>query len=441
MRVPSSFQSLILAFCLILTSAGFVSADSDVALPTADPVDHGMSQELLDQIPTRLSALVDGKKVPGFVTLVARDGKVVHFEAFGSMDVEREKPMRTDTIFRMYSMTKPVTGAAIMILADRGKIDVSDPVSKYIPEFADMKVLVTNEDGTAEMVPADRPITIHHLLTHTSGLSYGFLGSAVSKYYVESGAESRDLTPAEFAAKAAELPLVAQPGEAWNYSIAMDVLARIIEVVSDQTFGEFLQAEIFGPLDMKDSGFSVPDEDLERFAANYGPTPAKDGMVLLDNPETSSFRTPPGRESGGGGMVGTTTDYFRFAQMLLNGGTLDGTRIISEEGVATMTRQQLGPELGDTPLGTLGSFASSALFKGIGFGYTGAVVFDGVPQTIFGGAGEYSWGGIASTDFWIDKSENIVGLVMTQLLPTGSYPTRQMMHSAAYAAITDSYKN
>ncbi len=449
-------------------------ADDHYGLPTAEPESVGMSAEKLGAIKASFQPLIDEQKVPGFVTVVARRGKIVHFEAFGSMDVERKKAMRPDTIFRLASMTKPVTGAAVMILVQEGKIAVSDPVSKYIPEFAEMEVLVQNEEGASRTVPADRLITIEHLLTHTAGLTLGPFPNAVAKLYVTAGlgysaeqfavlrgsggvigdtvdGDARwmstgfrpSLTLEELAKKVAEQPLLVQPGTQWNYSIAMDVLGRVVEVVSGQRYGDFLAKRIFAPLGMKDAGFHVPKEKVARFAANYAPRAA--GMVLTDDPARSSFLEVSGHDSGGGGMVGTASDYLRFAQMLLNGGELDGVRILSEESVQKMTSDQLGPKFGEAPLSTIlqvyevpPAVAIQAT-QGVGFGYCGAVVRDGAGNTGFGFPGQYSWGGAWSTDFWIDRPQKLVGLVLTQIT-AGTYPVRKILNDATYEALVERYE-
>lgn len=421
---------------LCVAVSGAVSA-GELGLPQGDPAQEGMSAEKLAAIPQQLGTFIDQGKLPGFVTVVARNGKVVHFEAFGKMDVERDKPMQRDTIFRMYSMTKPVTGAAVMTLVDAGEVSLDDPVHQYIPAFEDMEVLIEKEDGTTELVPAEHPITLKHLMTHTSGLVYGIFDTGkLGELYREANVNtdgSSGLTLEEFANRAASMPLKCEPGTEWHYSIAMDVLGRVVEVVTGQRFGDYLAETIFEPLGMTDSGFYVPAEKADRFAANYGPDP-ETGMTLLDDPANSAFLKEPSLDSGGGGMVGTAADYLRFAQMLLNGGELDGVRVLSEEAVEEMTSNHLPQEWGEAPLNLMAGLS----FKGVGFGYCGAVPMDGYGNTLFGGEGEYTWGGYASTDFWIDKHENIVGMVLTQLIPTGTYPTRPMMHNAVEAAIVES---
>ncbi len=426
--------SLLLMAC-VLSAVSY--AQPPLGLPSADPASVGMSAEVLAAIPAKFASFIEEGKVPGFVTVVAREGKVVHFEAFGQRDVERGKPMIKDTIFRMYSMTKPITGVAIMILVDEGKLRVSDPVSKFIPEFADSKVLVQGEDGTTELAPATTPLTIKHLLTHTSGLTYG-RNPKVREFYEQHGVQiphESPLTLEEFAKRAAKVPLICEPGSAWHYGISIDILGRVVEVASGRPFDAFLEERIFEPLGMKDTGFFVPPEHMERFAANYKRT-KEGGMELLDDPKDSPFLKPPRLPSGGGGAVGTAADYLRFAQMILNGGELDGVRIVSEQSIGELTKQQLPPELGNTPLGS----ALPLISRGIGFGYAGAVVMEGYNHTLIGSAGTYAWGGLASTDFWVDPKQELIGMVLTQLTPMGSYPTRAVMLQATNAALVERRK-
>lgn len=426
---------LVLSLCLLTAVAG--ASEHRFGLPEGSAADHGMSEGDLDAIPGKFDQLLESEKLAGLITVVARDGEVVHFEAFGSMDAERDKPMQHDTIFRMYSMTKPVTGVAVMILEEEGKLALTDPVSKYIPEFADLEVLVEQEGKEPFTVPAQAPMTIWHLMTHTSGLTYGFQPGTLPQMYNENGVNpsgDSGLTLEEFAKRAASMPLLFEPGSRWHYSVAMDVLGRIVEVASGQRYGDFLDARIFEPLGMKDSGFRVTDEQLPRFAANYGP--AKAPKELIDDPQTSPYRKVPSLDSGGGGMVGTASDYLRFAQMLLNGGELEGVRILSEESVDEMTTNQLPKGLGTAPVVLFPGIE----FAGMGFGYCGSATMDGYERTLFGGPGVYSWGGAASTDFWIDREEQIVGMVLTQLMPTATYPTRQIFQSSVYEALEKSYR-
>jgi CubicO group peptidase (beta-lactamase class C family) len=430
-------RRVLTSITLVLLSSP-VFAAGDLGLPVVEPESVGMSSKKLDMLPKSLGSYVDKGQLSGAVSVVARDGKIVHFEAIGKRDVERDLPMEKDTIVRMYSMTKPITGVAVMILIDEGKLKVSDEVSKFLPEFSEMTVLEVAEDGSTKIVPAKTAITIEHLLTHTSGLVYGiFDGGPLGELYNEAkintdGASGQTLE--DFSKAVAKMPLKVEPGTQWNYSVAMDVLGRVVEVVTGQRFGDFLEGRVFEPLKMVDAGFMVPADKVDRFAANYSPLDG--GITLLDDPKTSRYLKQPSLDSGGGGMVGTASDYLRFAQMLLNGGELDGVRILSEEAVKEMTSDHLGPEFGNSPLSTLGPYP----FGGIGFGYTGAVVKKGSKQTIFGTEGVYTWSGYANTDFWIDPTEKIVGIILTQLVPAGTYPTRIVMQNGTNGAITESYK-
>lgn len=420
-----------LAALLLATLPAFTDS-SIYGLPTAKPEELGLSAEKLAEVKTKLNAFVEKKQLPGFVIAVARDGKIGYFEAWGMRDVERSKPMTPDTIFRMYSMTKPITGAAVMTLVDAGKISLDDPVSKYIPEFKDMKVLVEKADGTTELVAAERPITIKHLMTHTSGLVYGLFDSGkLGEIYREKDINSdgsAGITLEEFAKRTAGVPLKSQPGVEWHYGVNMDILGRVVEVVSGKRYGDYLQEKIFGPLGMKDAGFSVPAGKADRLASNYGPQSG--GMTLLEDAATSPFLKVPSQDSGGGGSVMTAGDYLRFAQMLLNGGELDGVRVLSQKAVDEMTSNQLPASMGDAPL----NLFPGMKFTGIGFGYCGAVPMKGAVGTIFGDDGDYTWGGYASTDFWINKKTNTIGMVLTQLIPTSTYPTRSIMHNGVKAA-------
>jgi CubicO group peptidase (beta-lactamase class C family) len=404
--------------------------------------DVGVSTEKLEYIGQAMRRLIDENKIPGTVTLIARHGKVVHFETNGLRDVERNLPMEKDTIFRLYSQSKPVTGVAVMMLFEEGHFLLTDPISKYLPEFTDMEVYV----GEGNTEPA-LPITIQQLLTHTSGLTYSFLPTTVGPMYAAEGIDAslgRDATEAnpmflqntnkkptnlqEWSEALAKLPLVCQPGSAWNYSVSMDVLGRLIEVISGKTFGEFLKERIFSPLGMVDTGFYVPSDKINRFAANY--FPAEDGsMNLMDDPAKSNYGIVPDVESGGGGLVGTVGDYFKFAQMLSNKGEYEGKIYLGKKTVEFMMSNHLTPEFPDDPNGQRA--------WGIGFGLTGMVVTNPATAGLPMSKGTYGWGGAASTHFWVDHEEGMVGIVHTQLLPDGTYPIQQLMQLTAYQAIIE----
>ena len=329
-----------------------------------------------------------------------------------------------------------ITSVAVMMLYEEGRFLLTDPVANYLPEFKDMNVYMS--EGKSE--PANKPITIKHLLTHTSGISYDFYdGQPIAEIYKKEGltidaAYKNNMSLEAFIKKLAQQPLANHPGEDWHYGMSIDVLGRLVEVVSGQKFGDFLQDRVFNPLGMVDAGFHISDEKLERFAANYFKLP-NGNMMLLDPPKTSLYRQESPLQFGGAGLVCTAADYLRFAQMILNGGELEGVRLLSPTTVDLMTSNHLGPELGEAPLGSL--FPG---MTGLGFGLAGSVITDVAGTSISGSAGNYSWGGAASTDFWIDPTENLVGMVLTQLIPAGGWPTRSRMIQMTYQAIVDSNK-
>jgi CubicO group peptidase (beta-lactamase class C family) len=438
----SSHRARLVAGFVLAVAATAASA-ADQPFTVAKPEEVGFSSERLGRITAAMQRYVDAGNLPGVVTLVARRGKVVHFEAIGSRNVASGTPMTKDTLFRLYSQSKPVTAIATMILYEEGKFLLTDPVSKYLPEFEDMKVYLGEEGGQPKTETA-KPITIQHLLTHTAGLTYDFFQTPVAQMYAKAGTNgaapmSRLGSLEEWTRELAKLPLIAQPGEDWNYSVSIDVLGRLVEVTSGMSFRDFLRARIFGPLQMGDTDFYVPDDKLARFAANYSPTP--DGkMTMADDPQNSPYRKLPKIEMGGSGLVGTASDYFRFAQMLANGGELDGVRILAPSTVDLIMSDHLNPELRADPLSSLfsaGLFRSGARAWGLGFGLGGFVAVDPALSGIPMGVGTYSWGGAATTHFWVDRENEVVGIVLTQLLPDGTYPVRQMMQAMTYQALLD----
>lgn len=364
-----------------------------------------------------LQGLVDERKIAGAVALVTRDGEVVYSDAVGQRDVEAEAPMAEDTIFRIYSMTKPITSVGILILVDEGRISLDDPLSKYVPAFARVQVAVQGPDGKYRNVKAERAITIRDLLTHTSGLSYTFTASEhiaalYKKAGVSDGLRETPGTMADNVAKLAKLPLANQPGKAFHYGLSTDVLGHVIEKVSGQTLAEFFEERIFTPLDMKDTGFRVAEEDEDRLAAVYQPRaddktiePLPEGGVQSGNLSYSAT-TPLDRDSkyysGGAGLVSTARDYARFAQMLLDGGKLGDVQILAPETAAMMVQNQIG-DLQAGP-GTGDKF-------GLGVG----VAAEASPT--LGSAGSFTWGGFYNTLFWVDPEQKLVAVMMTQLFP------------------------
>ena len=376
-------------------------------LPRARPEEVGMRAQKLAQVNPAMQRLVDEERVAGVVVVVVRRGKVVHFEAVGKMDVEAARPMRRDTIFRIYSMTKPVTTVAAMMLLDEGKLKLDHPVAKYIPQFAGLKVFNPNGDP----LEPGREMTVRDLMRHTSGLTYGFFGdSAVDKLYGKAKVLDRGSSLEEMAGKLGEIPLLYQPGSRWLYSLSVDVLGRLIEVVSEKPLDEFFNERIFGPLDMVDTGFHVPDEKLDRFATSYGPDDDGEGLKAKDAPATSHYRHPPGLFSGGGGLVSTARDYARFCQMLLGRGELQGIRILRVETVEMMTRNQLPEEIMPIAFG-------KEKRHGTGFGLGFSVRVADTEWDPAGAIGEYGWGGAASTHFWISPRDDLFVVALQQYQP------------------------
>ena len=438
--LASILAAALLAACAPQESGDTAGAGETFAgLPRVTPESAGMSSERLDRIRPAFESYVTDGKLSGVITVVARDGQVVHFEASGYQDVEAGEPMTEDTLFRMYSMTKPIASAALMMLWEEGHFLLSTPLAAILPEFADTQVYVSGDGDDMETEPPRRPIVVRDLMTHTSGLTYTFIPSPVAASYAAAGLEgSADAVPhddlAHYVRELAKQPLLAHPGTAWNYSVGLEVAGRVVEVASGQTFGEFLKERIFDPLGMVDTAFHVPDEKLDRFAVNYAPTP-EGGMVVMDDPETSAYRTAPKVEMGGSGLVATAGDYLRFAQMLANGGELDGVRILGTQTVALMMDNHLGSAYGPSPMSSLN--LDMGMSEGMGYGLGGYSITDTGLTGLPASPGTYGWGGAASTDFLVDPEEELVAIVLTQLLPTGTYPLRPTMEVLTYQAIVD----
>lgn len=403
-----------------------------VAAPAQNGANNptGLSPERLARIGAVMNDHVAKGRIAGAIGLIARRGKVGYFETYGFQDKEAAIPMREDTIFRMYSMTKPITGVAVLILYEEGKFFLTDPVSKYLPEFANMKVaLVENDSETGKAyrsVPAQRQITILDLLRHTSGIDYrGPFDIDGKLVYEKIGTNNTDQTIAEMVKKIAQSPLVHQPGVMWEYGLSMDVLARLVEVVSGKTYDKFLDERIFKPLAMVDTGYNVPSDKASRFARLYAP----DGQSIKvsTSPAQSAYLKPAVNFGGGSQLVSTARDYLRFCQMLLNGGELDGVRILSRKSVELMSADHLG----DMPRGT------DLMGPGYGFGLTVAVSRGAGRTGATGSAGEYFWGGAAGTRFWIDPKEQMIGIFMIQILPHTNLTYGTQFRQLAYQAISD----
>jgi CubicO group peptidase (beta-lactamase class C family) len=405
-------------------------------MPHAIP--SGLSPARLKRIDQFLGeTYVDTGKLPGAVTLVARHGEIAHFGAVGKADVERGTPIATDTIFRIYSMTKPLTSVAFMMLVEDGKVALDDPVEAYIPAWKTLGVFVAGIPPQCVTERTGRPMQVIDLLRHTSGLTYGFqnrtnVDAAYRKAGIGEVATRGTLT--EMIDKLAGLPLEFSPGEAWNYSVSTDVLGHLVEVISGMPFQDFLKTQILEPLGMNDTDFQVAPDKASRFAACYNRAP--DGsLALQDDPITSAYLAPPTFYSGGGGLVSTAADYLTFCQMLLNGGQANGRRFLSRKTIALMTANHLPGGQDLTQLSR--SLFSEATNAGIGFGLGFAVNLDPAKVLLPGSMGEYYWGGAASTAFWIDPAEDLIVVFMTQLMPSSTYPLRRQLRTLVYSAFDD----
>ena len=393
--------------------------DSLSRVPHAAPEAVGMSSERLARLNTHLQKYVDDGKLSGLVSLVARKGKIVHLESFGKRDVEAGKPMETDSLIRIYSMTKPVIGVALMILHEEGKFQLKDRLSKHIPEFKDLKVLKEGEE-----VDPEHRLTVQRLLTHTGGFTYGIFGNTeVDQQYREAGV-LREKTLEQMIHNLAAVPLQSHPGERWHYSVSVDIQGYLVEVLSGMPLDEFLHQRIFEPLGMDDTFFQVPKDKIERFAANYRYSRTQK-MKLTDAPADSNFTKEITFFSGGGGLVSTAEDYWRFCQMLLNHGEFNGKRLLGRKSVELMTMDHLPVVLEEPdPTSTFGF--------GLGVQVVKNVAATGSPGSI----GEYSWGGAAGTIFWNDPAEDLNVILMIQLMGS-PYKLRQEMKAFVYASIVD----
>jgi CubicO group peptidase (beta-lactamase class C family) len=395
----------------------------------------GFSTERLARIDRFLQEKYVGPgRMPCAQFLLARNGETIHESVIGHCDVERGVALTDDTVFRIYSMTKPVTSVALMTLVEEGLIALDDPVAKHIPAWKDLAVYSAGL-GPYLTTPPARPMQVVDLMRHTSGLTYGFqsrtnVDAAYRKLKVEQMHGGHDLET--FIALLAKLPLEFSPGEAWNYSVSTDVVGYLVQKVAGKPLGQVLKERIFDPLKMTDTGFFVREDQRARFAACYDATP-QGGLKLQDDPAASPYLKPPALESGGGGLVSTAADYMRFANMLVNGGELEGRRILSPMTVRLMASNHLP---GDKDLTELSrSLFSESTNAGVGFGLGFAVVFDPPKTLIPGSKGEFYWGGAASTAFWVDPVEQVTAVFMTQLLPSSTYPIRRELRTLVYSAL------
>jgi CubicO group peptidase (beta-lactamase class C family) len=394
---------------------------TSIPLPQAAPEDVGLSTTRLERLGSVMRGEIERGRVPGAVALIARRGRLAYFESYGRLDPARAAPMAKDSIFRIYSMTKPIVSVAAMMLWEEGRFLLSDPIAKFLPELGALKVAVTR-GSELDLVDAERPITIQDLLRHTSGLTYEFRGSGpVHKKYMAEKIYTRNQSNADQVATLARLPLVHQPGTQWEYSRSTDVLGRLVEVLSGLTLGEYLQQYILTPLGMSDTAFHVPEPKHARLAEAFAKDPDTGSGVQLIN-----VHDAPKFESGGGGLVSTAGDYARFLQMLLNRGKLDGVRLLSRKTIELMTADHLGPITG----------APDLLLPGYGFGLGFAVRLAPGISHVPGSVGQYFWGGLAGTTFWVDPAEELFAVMLIQGPGQRDY-FRTLFRDLVYAAFDD----
>ena len=400
-----------------------------------DAAAAGMSTRALARISDHfIQRYIEPGKIAGALPVVYRKGALAYFEPLGRMDVARDSPMREDTIFRIYSMTKPITAVALMMLYEDGHFQLNDPVHRFIPQWRDLAVYAAGVVPNFVTRPVDRAMTIKDLFTHMSGLTYGFMNRtnvdhAYRKLGIGGGESATLRTMIDALAK---VPLEFSPGTRWNYSVASDVLGYLVEVMSGMSFDEYLRTRMFAPLGMKDTGFSVAEGSVDRFAANYS-RGADKTLRLEDDPRSSIYLKPHTFFSGGGGLVSTANDYLRFCRMLVNGGELDGVRILGRKTIELMTCNHL-PNDEDLTRWALGSFSETAN-DGYGFGLGFSINLGPARTATIGSAGEYAWGGAASTIFWVDPAEELVVILMTQFMPSATFNFRGQLKTLVYPAI------
>ena len=391
----------------------------------------GFLRDRLGRLAGHIERYVDDGKLPGALCLVSRGGEEAFFHAYGRRDVERDRPMRRDTVARFYSMTKPIASVALMMLYEEGRFQLDDPVAKTLPDWQGLTVFDRGDAERYVTKPPDAPLTIKHLLTHTSGLTYGFMNQhPVDALYRAANVTGGTLE--EMARKLATIPLKFSPGTRWNYGVSTDVCGHLVERFSGQALDAFVAERITVPLGMGETGFQVRDDAADRFAACYQHMPAG-GYRLQDDPARSRYRRRPAFLSGGGGMVGTIDDYHRFALMLLRNGELDGARLLGRKTVAYMASNHLP---GNCDLAAMGQpVFSETSYEGIGFGLGFSVVLDPATANVLDSPGAFAWGGAASTYFWIDPAEEVIVVFLTQLLPSSTYPIRRELKTLVYQAL------
>ncbi len=421
-------RSILFIFLCFSTALSFADAPAS-GLAMASPESVGMSSERVDRINALMQRYIDADLVAGTVTLVARKGKVVNFQALGLKDVEQNQPMTTDTIFRMASMTKPIASVALMMLYEQGWFQLDDPISNWLPEFSNMNIEVRTPGSDIVLLePAQTAITFMHVLTHTAGFQNSYRGDIPGYQSTMAVRDNEALD--SWTERLATLPLRYEPGTRWEYSAATSVVGRLVEVISGKTLDEFFHQEIFQPLQMTDTYFYLPEEKLHRFASLYGPDASNENRISLTetggtNTNSNYFREPRNFFSGAGGLVSTAADYIRFQQMMLNGGELDGVRLLGRKTVEQIFKNHTG----DLPLWLSG--------PGMGFGLGYSVVLDSAVANTSDTEGSVSWGGAFGTIFWIDPKEELIGIMLTQIRPYTHLGLRENFHNVVNQAIID----
>ena len=405
---------------------------------TIRPEEVGMSSERLARIDDHFRTYVDDGRLPGYSVAIARYGQLAHVTHYGMRNIEDKLPITADTMYRIYSMTKPITAVAAMILWEEGRFELHDPVSKFVPEFADTKVWRGGTWVKPVLEPQSEPMEMWHLFTHTAGLTYGFMYQhPVDELYRKAGMEwgfPRDLDLAGLCSLLAKQPLLFQPGAEWNYSVSLDVLGRVIEVISGQRLGDFMRERIFEPLGMSDTAFWCSPDRAERMSALYMATPGTLAAFRADAADRGVYHEPK-LDGGGGGLVSTTGDYVRFAEMLRNRGELDGRRILGSRTVEYMASNHLPGNVDLTAFGRP-LFAETS-YDGVGFGLGMSVTLDPVAAKVPGSVGDFGWGGAASTWFMVDPVEDLTLTFMTQLMPSSTHPLRSQLKQMVHQALVD----
>ena len=408
-----------------------------VLVPTADPSSLGFDPARLARIDSHFKKYVDDGRLPGWQLAVARDGEIAHVAKYGHMDIESKRPLQDDTIYRIASMTKPICGVAAMILWEEGLFELKDFVYRFIPSFRDQKVFRSGSTTNPRLDHINEPMEMWHLFTHTAGLTYGFMHAhPVDTMYRNAGFEwgvpDKDL--AGICDDLAALPLLFQPGAEWNYSMSIDVLGRVVEVLSGMKLGEFMKKRIFDPLGMTDTAFHCPEDKTDRLATAYTMNPADRKALRMPGPPLGSANDPKAH-MGGGGLVSTMSDYMKFALMLRGGGELNGVRILSPRTVEYMATNHL-PDGADLSAFGRPLFSETA-FDGVGFGLSMSVTIDPAKAKVPGSVGDFGWGGAYSTIFTVDPVEDLVYMLMTQLLPSSAHPIRPQFKQLVHQALVD----